>query len=46
MLQLENAAMHKELEAVGPEFFEELEDLKHDHYQLKQEHMALLAQQP
>ena len=46
MLRDENAAMQKELKAVDPEFFEQVEDLKHDHYQLKQKYSALLAQQP
>ena len=45
MLQAENAALRKELEAVDPEFFEQVEDLKHDHYQLKLKYSALLAQQ-
>lgn len=44
MLQGENAAMRQELEAVGPEFFEQIEDLKHDHHQLKQKYTALLVQ--
>lgn len=43
VLQAENAAMRRELQALDPEFFEQIEDLKHDHQQLKQKFAALLA---
>ena len=33
-LQSENDALRGELEAFDPEFFEEIEDLKHEHYVL------------
>lgn len=39
----ENAAMRKELQAVDPEFFDQIEDLKHSHHQLKQKYASQCA---
>lgn len=35
-LENENAKLRSELDAFDPSFFEEIEDLKHDHYLLTQ----------
>lgn len=35
-LENENAKLKSELDAFDPTFFEEIEDLKHDHYLLTQ----------
>ena len=43
ILQTENIAMREQLAALDPEFFEQIEDLKHDHHQLKQKYAALFA---
>ena len=45
ILQAENEAMKQELGTLDPEFFEQIEDLKHDYHQLKEKHAALLVTQ-
>jgi hypothetical protein len=44
MLEKENKEMKEELQAVDPEFFAQIEDLKYAHHVLKQEHAELLDQ--
>ena len=43
-LERENREMREDLQAVNPEFFAQIEDLKYAYHVLKQEHAELQAQ--
>lgn len=39
--QQENAVLREELSALDPDFFEQIEDLKHEHHMLQQKYAQL-----